>query len=332
MMNDSKGNKEKNDRIATENFLKFYCKQLRITSDHPYFPEDHESTPSDSRIDAIYHFDGSEMHVEHTSVDLIASGRTNKRTLDAAFFLVEEELKKIACPAHKGVHVQLRLDYARNAASLKNVAPQLRKEVERYIDETDSREWEKYPRLSDCITISGLDFFVRPDILKGNQVSLQWLATDANFLDENRVEKNIEKLVRTKLSKLDASLRRSSNRCYGLLLIETSDIAAKSLQSFCGVFARLVAVFPTLCSEIWGCLEGTDPVLIWFEDLDRGRVDCAYSDNRTEKTYAEIKAERMRVWEASRRQWLERYMRVAPEKGFKGNKSEEPFGTIYNGD
>ncbi len=293
------------DRLTIDSFLASYCKALGINVEAIRYPEDDSHTPPDARIDAICCAGTYDIHIEHSSVDLIVSGSKNKRSLDPGFITLEQVLKQITCPPKRGVKVFLRLEYAKNIPALKSIAPELKTKIENYLKETDAAEWQKYPRISDVLLVDRFEFQIRPDILHSSNVSLQWLGSDDNFLGAEELQQSIEDLVRSKLAKIDRSIVQSSRPRFGLLLIETNDAAAQSFHAFCGVFARVIAGLKTSCSEVWGYRDRTDPTLIWFDHVDVGRNDCVYTDDRSNRSWAQIEAHRMHIWKSSRCKWVQ---------------------------
>lgn len=71
----------KSDRLAIKRFMELYSSHLGKQFQLFSYPEDDQVTPADARIDAIYKSAANEIHIEHTSVDLIVSGKRNKRSV-----------------------------------------------------------------------------------------------------------------------------------------------------------------------------------------------------------------------------------------------------------
>lgn len=292
------------DRTTIERFVRFYSRYFSLALSNVSYPEDLSDTPKDARIDAIYGNDQCTIHLEHTSIDLIVSGRVNKRSLDPGFLLLERELKKVVCLDMHGVNVSLRLEYAKDIPRIKRIAPLLAKQVSEYLASTDPIEWTKYPRISDVLTVDEWEFQIRPDVLRDSEVKLHWAGSDMNFLEPKEVESSIANLIPPKIAKLDRSLELSESRGFGILIVETSDIAAESFHSRCGMFARTIAPLNSKISEIWGLHGNSDPTLVWSEFLDEGRLDCAYCEDSAYRTCAEIQDSRMSAWMEQRRRWF----------------------------
>lgn len=304
----AEGAKSKTDEIIVSNFLNGYCGKIGL----PWRPEDlkvpdkDSQTPSDRRIDAIYPVNGIESHLEHTSVDLITSNGKNKRSLDPGFLLLEQALKSIACPDDRGLRVTLPLQYAQNISSLKQIIPAVKNQVETYLARLQPSDWEKYPSDVHRFYIDARQFAVRPYNWLSGEVSLEWSGGDDNFLEPNNLEICIKPLLEQKLAKLDNSLSHTDRPAYGIVLVNTQDVAAQSFHSFSGVFARIIKSADAGLSELWG-LHGTNttPTLAWYDTLDSGRTDCPYRDNTDGKSYAEIEDYRTSQWRRSRNLWLQ---------------------------
>jgi hypothetical protein len=298
------------DRRVVEKFVSFYFRELRLQHDSLCFPEDDSAIPSDCKIDCVAPFSCCQMLVEHTSIDLISSGNTKKRELDPGFLFVQAELENIHCAAGKGLKVGLRFEDAKNISRLKRIAQLLRKEIEQYFVSTAPKEWDKNPRVPDVVQVEGVGFQLRPVALF-DKVILHWLGTDNNFLDEAEIEQEIrrigsrkQKTLQNKLAKLDRYHAITKAPSFPVLIVETNDVAAASFHSCCGAFARLMAHGNNHCSEIWGLFGDSKPLLVWFEELDRGRVDDVYRDDPYYRSAAEIDAGRMRIWRGKRGQWF----------------------------
>lgn len=291
------------DRGAISNFASHYSTLLNEVCILETFPEDDHSIPPDSRIDAIYRCGRFALHIEHTSIDLVMSGKRNKRSLDPGFTAVEAVLSQVRCPEGQGVTVYLPLPAARDINQLKKIAPKLRQAVEEYLVETPEVEWNKYPRKPDNITIDGTEFLIRPDPLNGNTVSLVWIATDDDFVnDEKQLEHLFRDQINSKLTKLENSIQRESRPALSILLVETNDIAAPNFYNFAGTFARMMDQRTNPCSEIWTMHGSLKPTLIWCKELDLDRVNNVFTDDPAPRSVAEIESQRMRDWYRLR-QW-----------------------------
>jgi hypothetical protein len=298
--------KEPSERIVIRSFIQKYFNSLSVPFDtaNIQYPEDDTQVSPDARIDAVYSSPFFGVHIEHTSFDLIISKGKRKRVLDPAFCLLEQQLKQIYCPEGKGVQVLLPMEYAKDIPSLKQSLPKIVEKVKIFIDETASQEWEKYPRPSDHLQVDHYTFSIRPDVFKGSQVSLAWTGSEITFLEGALLQNQIQKALKAKLPKLDRSFKLYKKPAYGILLIETNDIAAPSFYSSCGTFAAelVKTTFPP--EEIWGLFGNSDPILIWSKTLDHGITHCVYSEDPSGRTYAEIQDDRMERWEINRKHWI----------------------------
>ncbi len=292
------------DRRSIDLFLAQYSRSLEQEIKSVAYPEDLNTTPADARIDAIYSFDTFDLHIEHSSIDLIVSGNKNKRSLDPAFLALESELKKIVCPIGQGLSVGLRLEYAKNIPALKKIAQSLKDEIESYISRTPLEEWRKYPRISDKLTVGAFEFDIRPDVFRRSEVDMYWLGSDANYVTPDKLEAELVKLLPTKLPKLNRSISLSKRPAYSLLLIENTDVAAQSFHAFCGPFARVMNSSSNPCSEVWGYRPNTDATLVWHHEIDEGRTDCAYTEDSQYRTWAEIENHRSNEWRLLRKRWI----------------------------
>lgn len=292
------------ERLSIDLFLAHYSGSLELEIKSVSYPEDSKTTPADARIDAIYSFDTFDIHIEHSSIDLIVSGNKNKRSLDPAFIALESEVKKIVCPKGQGLSVGLRLEYAKNIPALKKIAQSLKDEIESYISRTPLGEWIKYPRSPDKLTVGEFDFYFSPDIAGCSNVNLYWLAREINFLTPVQLEKKLNQLLPSKLAKLNCSISLSKRPSYSLLLIESGDVAAQGFPPFCGPFARVMNPIRHLSSEVWGYRPGVDATLVWHHEIDNGRVDCVYTQDARHRTWAEIRRLRNLQWRESRTNWI----------------------------
>ena len=144
------------DRETIKEFMQMFSEQLGIAFPTVIYPEDDSSVPSDARIDALYRSVNKEVHIEHTSVDLIVSGKRNKRSLDPAFILIEEALSKSSISPQQGIDLHFPIESARDIKRVKDGLPELVENVGTYIQQLDAIEWEKYPRKPDSISANGM--------------------------------------------------------------------------------------------------------------------------------------------------------------------------------
>lgn len=253
----------KSDRLTVDTFLEFYAGRFGLKIDHVSYPEDSSETPSDARIDAICAFGAFDLHLEHSSVDLIASGSMNKRSLDPAFRFLEAHLRAIPCPDGRGIIVALPLRYAEDIPALKRVAPQLADKLKDFIAHAPDDEWEKNPCLPKEVVIGDYVFGFRPDVFRTNDISLEWQSSDANYLSPEDLEKVLNGLLPQKLAKLARSVRLASRTARGVLLIETADKAARNFPAFRTPFRNFMEKSSDMCREVWGYRQGIKPTLIW---------------------------------------------------------------------
>jgi hypothetical protein len=309
---------EKRDRKIIRSFLRYYLQQLEHDwlKEDMIYPEDDSRIPHDQRIDAILPLDEAELHIEHTSVDLIVSNGINKRSLDPGFLHLEKELKQINCHEGKGVRVTLPLAYAENVAALKQIMTAVKHQVEVYIQNTEPSEWQRCPSRYHSFSIDSRIFHVRPDVLHGSEVSLEWSGSDVNYLEPNELEARIAEGLESKFTKLNNSTKRASKPSYGIILVDTDDVAAQSFHSFSGAFARLIVSAQAELSELWG-MHGTNttPTLIWFDALDSRRTDCPYRDDSTGRSYSQIEYRRIEEWKLGRSAWLQTHKGSILEAG-----------------
>jgi hypothetical protein len=253
----------KADRQAVNAFLELYSGHLGLNIHQVRYPEDLKETPSDARIDAVCDFGHFDLHLEHSSVDLIASGRQNKRSLDPAFRILESHLKTIDCPSGRGIIVGLPFDYAEDIPAIKGIAPLLTEKLSQFLAEPQDEEWRQYPSTPTEVVVADYIFEVIPDLLEPNDVSLEWIGSKANYVTTEQLEAVLAKLLPSKLAKLSRSVSTASRPGYGVLLIETPDKAARGFEAFRISFDRFMDTSSIRCREIWGYREGNRPTLIW---------------------------------------------------------------------
>lgn len=292
----SSDGEQRQDRRAIDKFVKFYVEQSSIDFTLISYPEEDAETAEDARIDAIYGSKFLNIYIEHTSVDLIVSGNRNKRSLDPAFTAIESSLQEAKLPSHQGLYIHFPLEAAKDVARVKSGIPELLNKIKQYLVDTDASEWRKYPRKADSISANGINFGIKPDYLCRGKIWLTWSASEDNFLEADQLESKIERLISSKLDKLDRSAKSSNGPIATLLLVETNDVAARSFHHFAGVFARILNRHRSPCTEVWGVHGDSRPTLIWCSDLDSGITRCVYSEDPASRTFYEIEKAREFEW------------------------------------
>lgn len=257
-------------------------------------PEKDPNVPKDAHIDGIFKSRNLEIHIEHTSVDLIFSDEKNKRSLDPAFIAIEEALEKAALPSKKGIYLGVPIEAAKDIKRVKSGISELLNELKAYLEITDSTEWEKDHHKPVSILANGINFEIRPKL---NETVLHWIAGVENFLAVDQFECKYTELITSKINKLSKSKENSLNEVkISVLILENSDIGAKDIHCYAGEIAKILNKTEEKCDEVWGYTDYDGPMLLWCKELDKGITYNIFSHDLQGRNLQKIIEDRKIHW------------------------------------